>query len=122
MLGGGGALALDFRTKLAEADLSRLGQGVPTVVQIHDPHCSMCQELQRETRTALNNCDQDGIQYLVANIRATKGAEFANKLRLPHVTLALFDAHGTHVHTVSGVTPAETLKQVFIEHLGSQRA
>ena len=46
VLGVGGAFAMDFRNKLAEADLGRIGQGVPTIVQIHDPSCTLCAELQ----------------------------------------------------------------------------
>jgi len=58
VVGGGAAWFItDFRSKLAEGDLTRIGQGNPTIVQIHDPSCQLCNALQRETRTALKDCD-----------------------------------------------------------------
>ena len=118
VLGGGGiAFGMDFRRKLAEGDLSRIGDGTPTIVQIHDPSCQLCQALQRETRAALSDCDE-GFTYLVANITTADGAAFQRRMGQPHVTLALLDGDGTPVHFINGVTPAETLKDAFQTHLG----
>lgn len=117
VLGGGTAFALDFRTKLAEADLSKIGQGTPTIVQIHDPGCQLCQALQRETRAALADCDEP-YTYLVANITTADGAAFAARMGQPHVTLALLDGAGTPLHFINGVTPAASLKAQFATHLG----
>ncbi len=117
LLGGGAAFALDFRSKLSEADLSKIGQGTPTIVQIHDPTCRLCLALQRETRTALADLDKNYL-YLVANITTTDGAAFAVRMGQPHVTLALLDGEGTPIHFINGVTPAETLKALFVTHLG----
>ena len=113
LLGVGGAFAMDFKSKMTEGDLSRIGQGVPTIVQIHDPNCGMCRDLQRETRAALKQFEGDAVTYLVANIRSGQGAAFAAGMGLPHVTLVLFDETGKHVHTVSGVTPRSQLVQTF---------
>ena len=114
---GGGAFALDFRERLAETDLSRIGGGLPAIVQVHDPQCPMCRELQREARAALDGFDADGFVYLVANIRSTEGAEFARAQGLPHVTLALFDAGGDRVEVVRGVTPRAELSETFRRRL-----
>ncbi len=116
-LGIGGALAMDFSSKLSEGDLTKIGQGVPTIVQIHDPSCGLCRSLQKETRAALKQFDGDAFEYLVANIKSTEGAAFARRMGLPHVTLVLFDADGQHVHTVQGVTPRDTLEASFRRHL-----
>ena len=117
VLGAGGALALDFGKKLAEADLTKIGQGTPTIVQIHDPNCRLCQALQRETRAALADCDEP-YTYLVANITTPDGAAFQRRMGQPHVTLALLDGDGTPLHFINGVTPAARLKAQFQTHLG----
>ncbi len=110
VLGGGGALAMDFRNTLSEADLSKVGNGLPTIVQIHDPRCSLCRALQKETRQALKECDTDDTQYLVANIATAECTSVQTRIGLPHVTLVLFDGAGTYLHTIQGVTPSETIK------------
>lgn len=117
VLGVGGALAMDFSSKQAEADLSKIGQGVPTIVQIHDPGCSMCRSLQKETRAALKQFDDDEVTYLVANIKTLDGASFSSDMGMGNVTLILFDGDGERVHTVQGVTPRDELEATFREHL-----
>ena len=111
LLGGGGAFALDFRNKLLEADLSRIGNGRPSVVQIHDPQCALCTSLQKEARHAFKLCSDTDAQFLVANVRSTTGAEFQNSMGLPHVTLVFFSETGRHLGTIEGVTPAEQIKE-----------
>ncbi|WP_425039146.1 hypothetical protein [Primorskyibacter sp. S187A] len=117
VLGGGGtALALDFRKKLAETDLSRIGNGMATIVQIHDPQCALCTALQKATRKALRQCkDAAQTQYLVANITTLEGAEFQARMGLPNVTLVFLDGAGKHVHTIQGVTPADEIKREIQE-------
>jgi len=115
--GGGAAFAYDFMRTLGEHDLTKVGKGVPTIVQIHDPSCALCRSLQRETRTALKSFDADAVTYLVANIRSAEGAAFANRLGRGHVTLVLFDGAGTPVHTIEGVTPAHRLRAAFARYL-----
>jgi len=108
----GAAFARDFQVKLAEGDLTKIGRGKPTIVQIHDPSCQLCRALQRETRAALADCDES-YDYLVANVKTQQGAEFQRRMGQPHVTLALLNGDGTPLHFVNGVTPAETLKATF---------
>ncbi|WP_371224899.1 hypothetical protein [Roseovarius sp. 2305UL8-3] len=117
VLGVGGAFAIDFRNKMAEGDLTRIGQGVPTIVQIHDPTCSLCRELQRETRAALKQFDDEAVTYLVANIQNIDGADFQAQMGLPNVSLVLFDGDGTRVSYVQGVTPRDELEQTFRRQL-----
>ena len=114
---GGTFFGLDLRRKLNEADLTQIGQGNPTIVQIHDPSCQLCNALQRQTRIALADCDE-GYTYLVANITTADGAAFQGRMGQPHVTLALLDGDGVPQHFINGVTPAETLKAAFRTHLG----
>ncbi len=120
--GGLGAAALGgigwwvvsgVRAVAYEQDLSRLGQGKPSVVQIHDPQCALCTELQREARKALKCFDDAELLYLVASIRTDEGAAFAASLGLPHVTLVLLDGAGDVQQVLQGVRPDEELKDHF---------
>ena len=101
------------RAVAAEQDLTRIGSGVPTVVQVHDPQCSMCTQLQRETRKALRCFDDGEILYLVASIRTQQGAQFAAARGLPHVTLVLLDSQGQTSDVLQGVRRRDELKTHF---------
>lgn len=126
-----GAIALPFAAgigffgvqstlaSMCEGDLSQIGQGTPTIVQIHDPQCSLCRALQAQTRRALKEFDDDAFTYLVANIKTNEGRALAAEYRVPHVTLLLFDARGRMVEVVRGPTELDTLRSAFQTHLGA---
>lgn len=112
----GGATFFGARSvtaKMAEFDLSRVGQGLPSVVQVHDPTCPTCTALQRQTRKALRGVDSDALIYLVADIKTEEGQAFAGRFGVPHVTLLLFDGQGNHVDTLEGMRQADELQPVF---------
>lgn len=127
-----GAIALPFAAgigfftvqstlaSMCEGDLSQIGQGKPTIVQIHDPQCSLCRALQGQTRRALKDFDDDAFTYLVANIKTSEGRALATEYRVPHVTLLLFDARGKMVEIVRGPTDMDNLRNVFQGHLGAR--
>lgn len=127
-----GAIALPFAAgigfftvqstlaSMCEGDLSRIGQGKPAIVQIHDPQCNLCRTLQAQTRRALKYFEDDAFTYLVANINTSEGRAFAAEHRVPHVTLLLFDAGGRMVEIVRGPTELANLRNVFQEHLGAR--
>ena len=98
---------------VAEHDLTRIGTGTPTIVQIHDPQCSLCTQLQRETRKALKALPDDAVTYLIANIRNDEGAAFANRHGQPHVTLLLMDGEGQVRQVIKGVTDSAVLQEAF---------
>ncbi|MDA8586228.1 hypothetical protein N9L47_08115 [Rhodobacteraceae bacterium] len=97
----------------AEQDLSRVGQGKPAIVQIHDPQCALCTELQRQARKALKEIDDEDLLYLVASTRTDDGAAFANALGLSHVTLVLMNADGQVESVLEGVRQSDELKGHF---------
>lgn len=103
----------------AEQDLSRVGQGKPAVVQIHDPQCALCTELQRQARKALKGFDEDELLYLVASTRTEDGAAFAAGLGLSHVTLVLMNGDGQVESVLQGVRQSDELK-VHFEALASK--
>ena len=102
---------------ICELDLSKVGQGLPAIVQIHDPNCGLCQTLQRQARRALRQHDEAGFRYLVANINTTEGSNFAGRYGVPHVTLLFFDAEGEMVDTLRGPVPDEAVAAAIEDHL-----
>ena len=118
VVGGGGYwFATDVQATMREHDLTRLGQGVPTVVQIHDPSCALCTELQRNTRRALKAFDDGRLQYVVANINTPEGAGLAGRYGVSHVTLLLFDGQGEMQEALHGVRQRDELEGAFSAHL-----
>lgn len=41
---------------ICEADLTKVGNGLPTIVQIHDPNCQLCAVLQNQNRRRWRIC------------------------------------------------------------------
>ncbi len=102
---------------MREQDLTRIGNGTPTIVQIHDPRCSLCVALQRETRDALCDFDDAELQFVIANIRSDEGAQLARRHGVRHVTLLLFDGDGRRRLVMTGPQRSEDLRGVFRRHL-----
>ncbi len=102
---------------ICEADLTKIGRGKPSVVQVHDPNCSLCQQLQRQTRKALKSFDDEAVTFLVADINTAEGGAFAARFGVPHVTLLLFDGAGEMVQIVRGPSDTDSLRQIIGAHL-----
>jgi hypothetical protein len=121
VIAGGGYFAVSkVQATIAEHDLSKIGNGRPAIVQIHDPQCPVCLALQRETRDALSAFNQDDFEYLVANIRSKEGSEFANKYFVPHVTVLLFDGQGKLSKILNGPNKSDFLQTEFANHLAGK--
>jgi len=117
-LGGGGWFAVnEVRATMREHDLSQIGNGVPAIVQIHDPQCPRCVTLQREARDAICGFEEGQLQFLVANIRTAKGRTLADAHGVGHVTLLLFDAEGTRRGVLTGANNSEFLAHEFRRHV-----
>lgn len=117
VIGGGLWIgASNFQEALAEGDLSRIGDGIPTVVQIHDPQCSQCLALQKEARAALVSFSDGEIKYVVANIRQPEGRDFAARHGVAHVTLMIFNGDGERKLTLRGHNGRERLRSIFSRH------
>ncbi|WP_227270612.1 YbbN family protein [Roseobacter weihaiensis] len=105
-----------FRAYAAEHDLSRMGQGAPAIVQVHDPHCPICTALQKQTRAALKGFDDCGLIYLVADINTPEGASLAARHGVPHVTLLFFDRDGELLRSVNGMHSEAQLSPMIADH------
>ena len=107
----------EVRATIQESDLTRLGNGIPTIVQIHDPQCPKCVALQQETRDALSNFEDGKLQYLVANIRTVEGEILATSHGVGHVNLLLLDVQGRKLNTLVGSNTGRYLTETFRGHL-----
>lgn len=116
-LGAVGFGVTSVQATMAEHDLTRIGKGIPAIVQIHDPQCSLCLALQKQTRKALRRFDSGDVTYLVANINTPEGAALAARYAVPHVTLLLFDGDGDMRQIVRGPSTRDVLETTFAEHL-----
>lgn len=114
LLGGTGyVFANNFASMRHEHDLTRVGNGLPTIVQVHDPQCSLCRSLQAETREALAMFEEGQLDYVIANIRTDKGKGFATRHGVPHVTLLLFDSRGELKEVLQGQRGQYELRKHF---------
>lgn len=110
---GGWYFAGRVMAGIDEADLSKLGNGRPAIVQIHDPQCPSCRALQRQARLALEAFAEDDFEYLVANIATPEGRAFADRHGVGHVTLMLFDHRGRVRDVIQGQRTSEALVPAF---------
>jgi len=100
-----------------EGELSDIGNGVPTVVQIHDPSCPTCNALLCEVRDASGNFDETQLQFRVANLNTDEGYALAKEYGVGKITLLLFDGDGNRRLTLPGMNEAESLTPVFERHV-----
>ncbi len=112
----GGALAAFKHNYDVTHDLSVIGKGVPTVVQIHDPGCQLCQQLRRNASAAVDKLDGK-LLYRIADISTPEGRRLQRLHQVPHVTLLLFDGDGQLRKVLNGVKGEELLQHTFSRHL-----
>ena len=98
-------------------DLSVIGQGTPVVVQIHDPNCSLCNQLRRHAGNAIDHFGEERLLYRIADISTPGGRQLQMRHQVPHVTLLLFDGKGEVRRVLNGVKGEDTLKHAFDTHL-----
>ena len=93
-------------------DLSVIGNGTPTVVQVHDPSCPQCRELKENAQIAMRRVSGD-IQYRIADLNTAKGRALAGQHDAGKVTLLTFDAEGQFLDKYTGVMSVETLERLL---------
>ncbi len=115
--GGGWYVVSKVQASMSEGDLSKIGNGIPAIVQVHDPQCPTCNALQRAARDALASFDDAKVQYLVANLTVPDGRDFAREHNAGRVTLLLFDGEGRRVRSLTGRRTKHELEALFRDHL-----
>ena len=93
-------------------DLSVIGNGTATVVQIHDHNCGLCRQLKSNLDAVKSEFTED-IQFKTANILAKKGADFAQQHQIAHVTLLFFNKKGQRVNTLQGVSSKDEIRMAL---------
>lgn len=112
----GGALAAFKSNYDVTHDLSVIGKGVPTVVQIHDPGCQLCQQLRRNASAATSEMG-NRLLFRIADVTTSEGRRLQRQHQVPHVTLLLFDGTGKLRKVLNGVKGEELLKHTFTQHV-----
>ncbi|TVR74406.1 MAG: thioredoxin family protein [Spirochaetaceae bacterium] len=111
----GAVVALSaYNQRLERAyDLSVVGQGVPVVVQVHDPDCPFCVELRRNVESITGEFDSRELLIRYAELPTSEGAAFARLYGAERVTLLFFDAQGELKAHQAGVQEPEQLRRTF---------
>lgn len=99
-------------------DLSEIGNGTPTVVQVHDPSCPTCRRLKSIVKNTIGG--DSSVQYRLADITTPEGKTLQEKYNVPKITLLYFDAKGKHVHTTQGLQTSEEIKDTVNNLFGTQ--
>ena len=94
-------------------DLTVVGNGLPTVVQVHDTNCKYCQALRSRVKSVTAQFEEKELQVRIADIHTAKGADFARRFDSAHVTLLLFNRRGNLTQTLQGVKSEEEIEQAF---------
>ncbi|MCP4933389.1 MAG: hypothetical protein GY927_04100, partial [bacterium] len=88
-------------------DLSVIGNGTPTVVQVHDPSCPSCRALKDNTQAGLKRLGS-GLQYRIASLKTPEGRVLAQRFQVGKITLLIFDGDGEMINSYQGVKSVDT--------------
>ncbi|MFC3852989.1 hypothetical protein ACFOSD_09125 [Salinispirillum marinum] len=99
-------------------DVSVIGNGSPTVVQLYDQNCSTCRQLDRNAEAAVEQVSTE-LQFRVLNLNTVSGRQFAQRYQGGQTTLLYFDRTGRHVNTITGVQSTDFLVNSFQQLLGT---
>ena len=92
-------------------NLGVIGNGSPTVVQIHDSGCDACKLLKSNVESVRREFKD--IQFRIANLHSKDGAQFARKYESRKTTLLIFDHNGELIDKMEGIFPEEQLRRRF---------
>lgn len=108
------AFVISDKNSKIEHNLSVLGNGTATVVQIYDPKCQPCKRLKRIVNN-VNGEFKDRVQFRAANIATEKGKQFARRYNASYVTLLFFNRKGKHINTLRGVGNKKLVRETLLE-------
>lgn len=105
-------LGMEWRSREARADISVIGDGMPVIVQVHDPGCPTCRRLLSNVESAYPEFS-DSIEFRIVDIESSEGRRFAREHGVSHVTLVLFDGSGEVHRILEGVRSTDELRRAF---------
>lgn len=97
-------------------DLSVVGQGVPTVVQVHDPACPVCVDLRANVESVIGDFSREQLLLRYADLQTRDGADFGRRHDAGRVTLLFFSGDGELVARHTGLLTPADLRRVFTRH------
>lgn len=101
-------------------DLSVIGNGQPTVVQVFDFGCAECRQL-RDNLAAVQREFQGQVQFRKADRGTPDGAVLALQHNAGHVTLLMFGADGQLRNTLTGVQDSATIRAAISSTFPARR-
>lgn len=107
-LGGGRAY---LAMTADDRDLSVIGSGTPVVVQLFEPTCFACQELDDNLAEAARAYGENDFVTLTLNINGSNGTEMARRYNARQTNLLLFDGRGNLVDRVVTVESPEQISR-----------
>ncbi|GAB6091146.1 thioredoxin family protein [Spirochaeta dissipatitropha] len=124
MISAASAIALaSNRNSRRHYDLTRVGQGIPAVVQVHDTTCPVCTELRSNISRIENDFDDSDLLVLIADVDKEEGLNFAARFtQHRRVTLLYFDPVGNLVDVQSGLQQPDELRSRFENHIDQHRS
>ena len=108
------AISAYSRNLEMQRDLSVIGQGIPTLIQVHDESCPDCRKLLSSVNAVLDEFPK--IQFKIADLKSTKGIKFATHHQASKVTLMYFDSRGKKIDVVSGLQTKDEVRS-FIKRV-----
>ena len=114
LISAGGVWWWQQHSEDEEYDLSRIGSGRPVVVQVHDPTCVVCRQLQR-TVASLEEEFRADLDFLIADLSRPEGQAFANQQQVGRITLVFFAQDGQRLGALDGLQEPEFLRKLFDE-------
>ena len=95
-------------------DLTVIGQGSPTLVQVHDETCPSCRQLLSSVKSVINELPQ--LEFRMADLKSPEGVKFSNRHQVAKVTLVYFDSRGKKQDVVSGLQTKDEVRS-FLERM-----
>jgi hypothetical protein len=102
-------------------DLSVIGNGQPTVVQVYDYGSRPCRQL-RSNVSAVEGEFSPHVQFRLADRSTPDGAILATRHNVGQTTLLLFAADGQLRQTLTGVQDVETIRSAIASSFPGSRS
>lgn len=109
------------RRASARRDLSVIGNGKPTVVQVFDYGCAECRQL-RDNVAPLQREFAEQVQFRLAVRSQADGGILASRYNAGHITLLMFGPDGQLRNTLTGVQDTATIRTAISSSFPGLRA
>ena len=102
------AISAYNKNQAQQRDLSVIGQGVPTLVQVHDETCPNCRQLLSSVKGVIN--EYPDLEFKIADLGSSEGLKFSTRHQVSKVTLMYFDSRGKKLDVASGLQTKDDVR------------